>query len=103
MYMFSKEINYILEHFDKYSYLDIRDKLEFFRDIYSIKALDKELGMAIELFRDIVVKIGKWFILSSAILSLVLLKEKPMESVDYIITVIVSALYFTIGKSYVNI
>jgi hypothetical protein len=102
MYMFSKEVSYILENYTKFSYLDLREKIGFFSDIDNIKELDKELGTAIDIIRKIFIRIGKWFIVSSALLALLLIKEKD-GTIDYIITVIVAGLYFTIGKAYVNL
>jgi hypothetical protein len=99
-YVFGNEIEYILSNYKKWEILDIRDKFGFFSDIKEIKNINKDLSTAIAIVRRIIKTVGKFFIFSYVFLALI----KAVDGdVDYLITIIVGFLYFSIGYYFLKI
>lgn len=99
-YIFSNEIEYIINNYKKWEILDIRDKFGFFKDIKEIKKINKDLSTAILMLKRIIKTVGKFFIFSYVILAII---KATDGDVDYLITVIVGFLYFSIGYYYLKI
>ena len=99
-YVFGNEIEYILENYNKWIILDIRDKFGFFSDIKSIKQVNSDLSAAIALIKRIIIVIGKIYIFSGVILAIL---KAFNGNIDHIVSMIVGVLYFSIGYYYLKI
>ena len=99
-YVFGNEVEYILENYNKWVILDIRDKFGFFSDIKSIKQVNPDIASAIALIKRLIITIGKIYIFSSVVLAII---QGLDGNIDFIISIIVAVLYFSIGYYYLKI
>lgn len=99
-YVFGNEIEYILDNYNKWIILDIRDKFGFFSDLKSIKEINSDLSVAIALIKRVIVVVGKMYIFSAVFLAIL---QAFNGEIDYILSMIVGALYFSIGYYYLKI